>query len=123
MIEPLQGFPENILAFAGRGQVTKADYVSILIPAVNKAFASHERLRLYYELGADFAGLDAGAMVEDLKVGMQHLTRWERVAVVTDVPWIAHAMSLFSFLMPGAMKVFSTKEADQARSWIASSSL
>ena len=68
MIEPLQGFPENILAFAGRGQVTKADYVSILIPAVNKAFSSHERLRFYYELGADFAGLDAGTMVEDFKV-------------------------------------------------------
>ena len=123
MIEPLQGFPENILAFAGRGQVTKADYVSILIPAVNKAFSSHERLPFYYELGADFAGLDAGTMVEDFKVGMQHLTRWERVAVVTDVPWIAHAMSLFSFLMPGTMKVFSMKEADQARSWITSSSL
>ena len=54
MIEQLQGFPENVVAFAGRGQVTKADYVSILVPAVEKAFASHDRLRLYYELGADF---------------------------------------------------------------------
>ena len=123
MIEQLQRFPKNVVAFAGRGQVTKADYVSTLIPVVEKAFASHERLRLYYELAGDFAGIAAGAMVEDFKIGMQHLARWERVAVVTDVQWIALAISLFSFLMPGAMKVFSTKEAHPARSWIVSPSL
>ena len=37
-------------------------------------------------LGADFAGIDADAVVEDFKIGMQHLTRWEKAAVVTDVP-------------------------------------
>lgn len=122
MIDELPGFPENVVAFAGHGQVTKADYLSTLIPAVEKAFAGHDRVRLYYELGGDFAGIDADAIVEDFKIGMQHLTRWERAAVVTDVQWIAHTMSLFSFLMPGAIKVFPTKEADQARSWIASPS-
>jgi len=120
VIAQLQGFPENVVAFAGRGQVTKADYVSTLIPAVEKAFTGRDRLRLYYELGGDFAGIDADAMMEDFKIGMQHITRWERAAVVTDVQWIAHAISLFSFLMPGAMKVFSTKDADQARLWIVS---
>ena len=123
MIAKLQGFPENVIAFAGRGQVTKDDYVSTLIPAVERAFASHDRLRFYYELGGDFAGIDVDAMAEDFKIGMQHLTRWERFAVVTDVKWIAHAISLFSFVMPGAIKVFSTKDADQARSWIVSPSL
>ena len=72
VIEQLQGFPENVVAFAGRGQVTKADYVSTLIPAVETALAGHDRLRLYYELGGDFAGIDADAIVEDFKVGMQH---------------------------------------------------
>lgn len=123
MIEQLQGFPENVIAFVGRGQVTKADYVSTLIPAAEKALAGHDRLRLYYELGTDFVGIDADAILEDFKIGMQHLTRWERAAVVTDVQWIAHAVSLFSFLMPGAMKLFATKDVNQARSWIVSASL
>ncbi len=118
MIEQLQGFPATVVAFVGRGQVTKADYVSTLIPAVKKALTGHDRLRLYYELGTDFTGIDADAIMEDFKIGMEHLTRWERVAVVTDVQWIAHAVSLFSFLMPGAMKLFATKDVDQARSWI-----
>ncbi len=120
MIEQLQGFPGTVVAFAGRGQVTKADYVSTLIPAVERALAGPGRLRLYYELGTDFAGIDADAILEDFKVGMEHLSRWERVAVVTDVQWIAHAVSLFSFLIPGAMKLFATKDVDQARAWIIS---
>jgi hypothetical protein len=123
MIAQLQGFPDNVVAFAGRGQVTKADYVSILIPAVEKAFAGHDRLRFYCEIKDDFAGIDAGAVVEDSKIGLQHFTTWDRAAVVTDVPWIADAISLFGFLMPGAMKAFPTKDADQARSWIVARSL
>jgi hypothetical protein len=123
MIAQLQGFPENVVAFAGRGQVTKADYVSTLVPAVETALAGRDHLRLYYELGADFVGIDADALVEDFKIGMQHLSRWERAAVVTDVQWIVHAISLFGFLMPGAIKVFSTKDADEARTWIVSPSL
>jgi hypothetical protein len=27
---------------------------------------------------------------EDFKFGMEHITRWERVAVVTDVEWIGY---------------------------------
>lgn len=118
MIEQLPGFPGTVVAFAGRGQVTKADYVSTLIPAVERALAGPGRLRLYYELGTDFRGMDADAIMEDFKIGMEHLTRWERVAVVTDIPWIAHAISLFSFLMPGAIRLFATNDVDQARSWI-----
>ncbi len=32
-----------------------------------------------YETGEDFAGLDASAMWEDFKVGVEHLTCWEKV--------------------------------------------
>jgi hypothetical protein len=118
MIEPLTNFPDNVVAFACKGRVTKADYDSILVPAVVKALEKHRKVRLYYETPADFAGIDPSAVWEDFKVGMQHLTRWERVAVVTDVEWIKHATMLFGFLMPAAMKTFPTSQAAQARTWV-----
>ena len=119
MIESLPNFPEHVLAFVCRGRVTKADYDAVLVPAVVRALERHQKVRLYYETAADFAGFDAGAVWEDFKVGMEHLTRWERVAVVTDVEWIKQTMRFFSFLMPGAMKAFPFAEAAQARAWIA----
>ena len=111
MIEHLTSFPDNVLAFVCKGRVTKADYDAVLVPAVVQALKTHDKVRLYYETAGDFAGIDPGAMWEDFKVGMEHLTRWERVAVVTDVEWIKQTIRFFRFLMPGTMKLFPTSEA------------
>jgi len=121
MIEHLTTFPDNVLAFVCKGRVTKADYDAVLVPAVMNALEQHDKIRLYYETAPDF-GIDPSAIWEDFKVGMEHLTRWERVAVVTDVDWIKQTMQLFSFLIPGAMKSFPTSEAAQARAWIIAAS-
>jgi len=118
MIQQLTNFPGNVVAFVCRGRVTKADYDMILVPAVRDALFTHEKVRLYYETAEDFAGIEPGAAWEDFKIGMEHLTRWERIAVVTDVEWIRHMVHFFSFLMPGTTKIFSLSEAAQAREWI-----
>jgi len=119
MIEYLTNFPENVAAFVCRGRVTKADYDSVLVPSVASALKTHDRLRLYYETAADFAGIDSSAVWEDMKVGIAYFTRWERIAVVTDVKWIRNTVRLFSFLMPARTRIFPTSEAKQARAWIA----
>ena len=120
MIEALKGFPDGVAAFAAKGRVTRQDYETVLIPALEQAFRAPGKLRCYYELGPDFAGMDAGAMWEDFKVGVEHLSRWERVALVTDVDWIRHGMNLFRFLVPGGMRVFPTSQTAEARRWVAS---
>jgi hypothetical protein len=53
---------------------------------------------------------------------VEHPTRWERVAVVTDVDWIVQMMRLFSFLMPCPAKLFPTSELAQANAWIIAAS-
>lgn len=118
MIEILQGFPDNTVAVACRGHVTRADYEKVLVPTVEQALKQHDKVRLYYEIGTDFSGIEAGAVLEDIKVGVGHWLRWERIAVVTDVEWIRLTMKSFSFLMPGEMKMFATGESAQARDWI-----
>lgn len=50
---------------------------------------------------------------------MAHLSAWERVAVVTDVSWVANATNMFKFVMPCTVKVFSLKDRAVAESWIA----
>jgi hypothetical protein len=118
MIETLSDFPDNVVALKCKGHVTTADYKDVLEPAVEKALGAHEKVRLYYQIDTDFSGIDPGAMWEDFRVGMGHLLRWERIAVVTDVDWIRHTMSAFSFLMPAELKVFPVAEASKARDWI-----
>jgi uncharacterized protein YlzI (FlbEa/FlbD family) len=117
MIENIETFPDNVIALLAKGQVTKKDYQEVVIPRVESALKKHAKIRLYYEMGSQFTGIDPGAMWEDLKVGVEHLTRWERMALVTDVDWIRHMVNAFRFIMPGQLRVFATAQAAEARAW------
>jgi hypothetical protein len=119
MISLLPHLPDHIIGVAASGQVTGADYERVLIPAVEAALKKHPKLRLIYELGNDLTGFAPGAMWDDMKLGMAHLSAWEKVAVVTDIGWIANATNLFRFVMPCPVKVFAMKDRAAAEAWIA----
>jgi hypothetical protein len=119
MIELLSGFPENVLAFGCSGEVTREDYRDVVIPAVEAALKGEGKIRLFYRIGDDFSGIEPMAVWQDFKIGMEHLLRWDRVAVVTDVAWIANTMSMFGFMMPCDIRTYPNVEETEAREWIA----
>ncbi len=118
MIDILTGFPPHVLAMACRGKVTRADYDRVLIPAVEAALKAGPKVSLYYEVGQDFQGIEAGAVLEDIKVGVEHLPRWDRLALVSDVDWMRATVAAFGFLMPGRLKLFHLNQAQEAKDWI-----
>ncbi len=118
MIKLLDGFPENVVACSGEGHVTRKDYEEVLIPRVNAVLSRYDKVRLYYEFGPAFHGIDAGAAWEDFKVGVENLSRWERMAVVTDVAWIRLALSAFRVFMPRQLRLFAANQSSHARAWI-----
>ncbi|HEX3357338.1 MAG TPA: STAS/SEC14 domain-containing protein [Tepidisphaeraceae bacterium] len=118
MITLLSNLPDNIVGAVASGRVTAADYETVLIPAIEAALKKHEKVRMLYELTADFTGFAPGAMWEDMKVGIAHLRAWQRVAVVTDASWVANAANLFKLIMPCPVKVFPLKDKAEAEAWI-----
>jgi len=122
MIEKLEGFPGDVLGFRCKGFVTRRDYEDVLVPAVDRALQAHDKLRLYYEIDPEFTGFEPGAMWADFKVGVEHLLRWERIAVVTDIEWIGHSIRAFGFMMPAELRVFPLNESAEARAWLVSGS-
>lgn len=118
MLEFIEGFPEGVVAISAKGRVTGRDYDEVLIPRVEEALKRYGKVSLYYELGSGFEGIDPGAAWKDFRIGVEHLARWHRMALVTDVEWIRLAINAFRFLMPGRLRIFSTGEAEQARAWV-----
>ena len=118
MIQALSGFPTMVMAFVCNGQVTRQDYETVLMPAIEHALTYHEKVRLYYQIDPGFSGMELGAMWDDFKVGMEHLFRWDRIAVVTDVEWIRYTFNAFSFVIPCTAKVFHLEETPAAKEWI-----
>jgi hypothetical protein len=118
MIEVMTDLPERVLGVKASGEVTADDYKTVLVPAIEEKLTQHKKARLLYVLGDEFRGYSAGAAWEDAKVGMKHLTSFERVAVVTDVDWIEKMIKAFGFAMPGEVRVFDDDDLEEARRWI-----
>lgn len=118
MIEAIPNLPENVLGFTAKGTVTADDYESVIMPAVEAMFSRREKVRFLYCLGEEFSEFELGAMWDDTKLGLKHLTGWERMAVVSDVEWVRGAVRAFGLAMPGHVRVFHNDELAEATRWI-----
>jgi hypothetical protein len=118
MIEIIQDLPDNTLGFVAKGTVTAKDYETVIIPAVEATFERQGKVRLLYHLGPDFSGFEAEAMWDDAKIGLKHISGWERVAVVSDIEWIRAGMNVFRLVIPGRIRVFHNSELAEAAQWV-----
>lgn len=118
MIKEISGLPENVLGFEASGVVTADDYENVIIPAVEAADTGGRKLRMLYHVPKNFEKFDIGAMWEDAKVGLGHLTSFEKIAVVTDVDWIRFSLKVFAFTVPGEVKLFNNADLPEAKEWI-----
>jgi hypothetical protein len=122
MAEVIQDMPAGTLGFRVSGHLTREDYTSVLVPPLRAAVEGGERLRVLYAIGPELH-MEPRALMEDLKVelgfGVRHHEAWERIAVVTDLDWLWRAFGLFSWMVPGEMRMFHESELDQAKAWLA----
>ncbi len=118
MIEQIKGMPAGTLGFRAIGKVTAEDYENVLVPDIEAVFALNDKLRLLYQLGPEFEGFELGAVWDDAKLGLRHLNGWDRVAVVTDVPWVRTMTEAAGFLAPASARLFHDAEFDAAMAWI-----
>ncbi|RZU51449.1 SpoIIAA-like protein [Krasilnikovia cinnamomea] len=118
MLEPLDDLPAGVIGFRAVGELHTSDYRDVLGPAIDQVVAEggDVRIVLVFE---KFDGVSGGAAWQDLKLGLDHLTRWKRIALVTDVDWMIHLVSLFGWMTPGDMRHFPLAERAQAVTWAA----
>lgn len=119
MIERLADLPGHVVGFVASGQVTTEDYETVVIPAIESALSAHGNVRILYQLGPAFTGFTSGAMWDDMKLGMSHMKAWDKIAIVTDLDWVAGAMRIFRFALPCPVRVFGNSEFNDAARWIA----
>ena len=115
MLTLIEDLPDGVVGVEAQGRVTADDYERVLRPAVE---ASGEKVRLLYVLGHDFPDYTVGATWEDAKLGLGHMSSWERIAIVSDADWLRHAIHGLGWLMPGEVKIFGVGDLDDARAWV-----
>ncbi|TMJ62016.1 MAG: STAS/SEC14 domain-containing protein [Alphaproteobacteria bacterium] len=115
MIRVIDGLPENVVGIVAKGRVTAEDCDKILRPVMQTSL-KHDKVRLYYEIASRLPA----ANWDDLRLGVDRMPQWERVAVVTDVGWIRHTVKALRFLIGSEIRVFTTSEAGDGLAWIRS---
>ncbi len=118
MITIINGLPDNVLGIHAEGKITAEDYETVLMPALHAKIKEHHKIRILYQIAENFDGFALGAMLDDAKVGIEHITAWEKVAFVSENHWINSMTGFFRHLIPVELRVFNLSQMDEAREWL-----
>jgi len=118
MITLLKGFPENVLCVSTEGKITGTDYETVLIPALNEKLKTNKKIRILYYLGNSFTGFDLSAMFDDAKMGMKHLSAWDKIALVSDHELTNSFARFFGHMLSCELRIFKDAELNEAKKWI-----
>ena len=120
MIRKIENLPDDTIGFEATGVITASDYEAVVNPLIVSKLKVQSKISILYHIGPEFKKFDLGAMWEDAKVGLNHMRAWNKVALVTDSPKLKYATKAFSIVMPAHVKIFSNKDIQKAKEWLAS---
>jgi stage II sporulation SpoAA-like protein len=114
----LDGYADDVVALKAEGRITSADYEETLIPLAEAAINAHSKVKLLYWCGEEFTGFSAGAAWDDARFGMANMSKFSKIAFVTDIGWMRESVKMFGPLLPGAVQVFDNGDIEKAKTWI-----
>jgi hypothetical protein len=117
VITRLEGMPTGVIGFEASGKIAAEDYRDVILPALEQAATTGD-VRFLIVMRV-FDGMSGGAVWQDLKMGIEHLRAWKRIALVTDIGWMSHMTDLFGWMTPGETKTFPLDRQDEAIMWVA----
>jgi SpoIIAA-like len=117
MIKELDGMPAGVTGFETSGTLRAEDYRDVVLPVLERAAAGGD-VRFVVVI-PEFHGMSGGAVWQDLKMGVEHLRAWKRIALVTDIEWMGYMTTMFGWMTPGEVRHFPLAQRDEAIAWAA----
>jgi hypothetical protein len=119
MIELIETGSSKAIAIKVSGKIGKADIEKIIQEAKEK-FSHHEKLGVYVELES-FEGISFEALIQDVKFGLPHITRFHKKAVVSRKEWLGKIAGISDRLFPGIeIRHFPLEQKEEALRWVKS---
>ena len=118
MLTMIEGLPDHVIGIRINDRLRAEDYVRQLIPLVNEKLENHHKLDLLCCIEGEWKGMEAGAVWQDLRLGLGRIGHWARTAIVTDIKWLENAIKLFGLFSPGEMRHFDSDDYAAAREWV-----
>ena len=108
---------DNIVAFRALAEVTKDDFQEVVVPSIDKLVKRINEINFLLVLDTDIGNFTSGAWLQDLLVGLKHLGKWNRAAIVSDSDEIISFTNGFSYVVPGEFRGFKKLDFNKALNW------
>jgi hypothetical protein len=118
MIEYLDYLPKNIAGFKATGEIIEYDFSQTVMPKVQELIDKTDTLNYLLILDTSIGNFTLGAWWKDALMGIKHITKWNRAAIVSDVEAVRTFTNIFSFFIPGEFKGFEHKDLQEAIDWV-----
>lgn len=119
MIITIPQTPDNIAAFKGTDEITKADFEACVIPHIKAKINEFDELNYLFLMSTDLKNFSTGAWVEDVMLGIKNLTKWNRAAIVSNDSKVQNFTEIVSKLMPGEFRAYVEDDLQLAMNWCA----
>ena len=118
MLQLMSDVPEDTVGITAKGSISANDYENVLIPAIEEKLESHKKINIIYHIDKEFEKFELGAIWDDAKVGVQHFNCWDKIAIVSDVPWINNMTKAVRMVIPGQIKIYDNEHLFEAKKWV-----
>lgn len=119
MIEILPNLPSNMVGFKTTGKVTQENFLNIVDPVVREVVARTGELNYLMIIEGPLSDWTIGAWLQDALLGIMEISKWNRVAIVSDSNALTMFTDIFSFFVPGTFKGFYNEQLPHAIHWVA----
>ena len=117
MVQIMNNLPHNVLGIELTGSVTKEEYDSVY-PEVEKLAEREGEINYLVLVKTEINNLTLGVWWDDFKLALKHITKWHKVAIVTDDKGIKNATDFFGFAYPGDSRSFTLDQLEEAKAWV-----
>jgi len=118
MIKKIENLPSNMVGFRAMEAVTKDDYEMVVYPAVTELIKRTGQLNYMMVIDTPLHNFTVGAWWQDALLGLKKLTKWHRVAILTDSEGVNKFTGIASLVLPGEYKGFRTTQQEEAVAWV-----
>ncbi len=116
MIDIIPTDTDNVIGCRINGRIDTEDIEKFAI-CIEDKLLRRKKLRIYVEV-IMLEGISLEALFKDLKLGITHLSDFDKKAVVTDEKWMKRVAAIADNLFPNIeVKCFSFDEKEKALEW------
>ncbi|RYZ95292.1 MAG: STAS/SEC14 domain-containing protein [Sphingobacteriaceae bacterium] len=118
MLQIISDMPVHVLGVHAIGEVKKDDIRKVLIPKLEEMVAVHGEINYLLVMETEIKNFTIGALLEDMMTGLDHYTKWNKIAVVSDQTSVIWFSNMFKFFIPGEAKGYPLNKLDEAVIWV-----